>query len=34
MTFAGGETKLMTLEDVVPNAAIAPGTFAPPQTTR
>ncbi len=34
MTFAGGETKLMTLEDVVPNAAIAPGTFAhPPQTT-
>ena len=35
MTFSGGETKLMTLEDVVPNAAIAPGTFAhPPQTTR
>lgn len=35
MTFAGGETKLMTLEDVVPNASIAPGTFAhPPQTTR
>jgi outer membrane lipoprotein-sorting protein len=35
MTFAGGETKLMTLEDVVPNAPIAPGTFArPPQTTR
>jgi outer membrane lipoprotein-sorting protein len=35
MTFAGGETKLMTLEDVVPNAAIAPGTFAsPPQTSR
>jgi outer membrane lipoprotein-sorting protein len=35
MTFAGGETKLMTLEDVVPNAQIAPGTFAhPPQTTR
>jgi outer membrane lipoprotein-sorting protein len=35
MTFAGGETKLMTLEDVVPNAAIAPGTFAhPTQTTR
>jgi outer membrane lipoprotein-sorting protein len=35
MTFAGGETKLMTLEDVVPNAAIAPGTFDhPPRTTR
>jgi outer membrane lipoprotein-sorting protein len=35
MTFAGGETKLMTLDDVVPNAAIAPGTFASPkQTTR
>lgn len=35
MTFTGGETKLMTLEDVVPNAPIAPGTFAhPPQTTR
>jgi len=35
MTFAGGETKLMTLEDVVPNAPIAPGIFAhPPQTTR
>jgi outer membrane lipoprotein-sorting protein len=35
MTFAGGETKLMTLENVVPNAAIAPGTFAlPPQTAR
>ena len=35
MTFAGGETKLMTLEDVVPNAPIAPGTFPhPPQTTR
>jgi outer membrane lipoprotein-sorting protein len=35
MTFAGGETKLMTLEDVVPNAPIAPGAFAhPPQTTR
>jgi outer membrane lipoprotein-sorting protein len=35
MTFAGGETKLMTLEDVVPNAPIAPGTFAhPPRTTR
>jgi outer membrane lipoprotein-sorting protein len=34
MTFAGGETKLMTLEDVVPNAVIAPGTFAhPAQTT-
>ena len=35
MSFAGGETKLMTLDDVVPNAEIAPGTFAsPPQTTR
>lgn len=35
MTFAGGETKLMTLDDVVPNAVIAPGTFAhPTQTTR
>lgn len=35
MTFAGGETKLMTLDDVVPNAPIAPGTFAhPPHTTR
>ena len=35
MTFAGGETKLMTLEDVMPNAPIAPGTFAhPPRTTR
>jgi outer membrane lipoprotein-sorting protein len=35
MTFSGGETKLMTLEDVVPNAPIAPGTFAhPPRTTR
>ena len=34
MTFPGGETKLMTLEDVVPIAPIAPGTFAhPPQTT-
>jgi outer membrane lipoprotein-sorting protein len=34
MTFAGGETKLMTLDEVVPNAEIAPGTFAsPPQTT-
>jgi outer membrane lipoprotein-sorting protein len=33
MTFAGGETKLMTLEDVVPNAAIARGTFAPPPQT-
>jgi outer membrane lipoprotein-sorting protein len=35
MTFAGGETKLMTLENVVPNAPIAPGTFShPPRTTR
>jgi outer membrane lipoprotein-sorting protein len=34
MTFTGGETKLMTLEDVVPNAAIAPGTFADPPQTR
>jgi outer membrane lipoprotein-sorting protein len=33
MTFAGGETKLMTLEDVVPNAPIPPGTFAPPPQT-
>jgi outer membrane lipoprotein-sorting protein len=28
MTFANGDTKTMTFEDVVPNAAIAPGTFA------
>jgi outer membrane lipoprotein-sorting protein len=35
MTFAGGETKLMLLDDVVPNAPIAPGTFAlPPQPPR
>ena len=35
MTFAGGETKLMTLDDVVPNAPIAPGIFSrPPQTKR
>lgn len=35
MTFAGGQTKLMTLDDIVPNAVIAPGTFAQPtQTTR
>jgi len=27
MTFASGETKVMTFEDVVPNAPIAPGTF-------
>jgi outer membrane lipoprotein-sorting protein len=33
MTFANGDTKLMTLDDVVPNAAIAPGTFARPQQT-
>lgn len=31
MTFANGDTKLMTLEDVAPNAALAPGTFARPQ---
>ena len=31
MTFANGDTKLMTLEDVVPNATLAPGTFARPQ---
>ena len=35
MTFAAGETKLMTLEDVVPNAPIAPGVFVHPlQTTK
>ena len=28
MTFASGDTKTMTFEDVVPNAPIAPGTFA------
>ena len=33
MTFANGDTKLMTLEDVVPNASIAPETFARPQQT-
>jgi outer membrane lipoprotein-sorting protein len=27
MTFAGGETKTMTFEDVVPNATLAPGLF-------
>ena len=31
MTFANGDSKLMTLEDVVPNASLAPGTFAGPQ---
>ena len=31
MTFANGDTKLMTLEDVVPNASLAPDTFARPQ---
>jgi outer membrane lipoprotein-sorting protein len=31
MTFANGDTKLMTLEDVVPNAPLAPGIFARPQ---
>jgi outer membrane lipoprotein-sorting protein len=31
MTFANGDTKLMTLEDIVPNAPLAPGTFARPQ---
>jgi len=31
MTFANGDTKLMTLEDVVPNASIAPETFVRPQ---
>lgn len=35
MTFANGDTKLMMLEDVVPNAVLAPGTFDhPPQTSR
>ena len=28
MTFANGDAKTMTFEDVVPNAPIAPGTFA------
>jgi outer membrane lipoprotein-sorting protein len=28
MTFANGDTKTMAFEDVVPNAAIEPGTFA------
>ena len=28
MTFASGDTKTMTFEDVVPNAAIDPGAFA------
>jgi outer membrane lipoprotein carrier protein len=27
MTFANGDTKMMTFDDVVPNAAIEPGTF-------
>jgi outer membrane lipoprotein-sorting protein len=31
MTFANGDTKLMTLEDIVPNAPLAAGTFARPQ---
>jgi outer membrane lipoprotein-sorting protein len=31
MTFANGDTKLMTLEDIVPNPVLAPGTFARPQ---
>jgi outer membrane lipoprotein-sorting protein len=30
MTFANGDTKLMTLEDIVPNAPLAPGTFSRP----
>ncbi len=34
MTFANGDTKLMTLEDVVPNAPIAPGRFVPPRSSR
>lgn len=35
MTFTNGDTKLMTLEEVVPNAPLSPGTFAaPPQTPR
>jgi len=34
MTFANGDTKLMALEDVVPNAPIAPGTFVHPQPSR
>jgi outer membrane lipoprotein-sorting protein len=33
MTFANGDTKLMTLDDVVPNASIAPETFARPEQT-
>jgi outer membrane lipoprotein-sorting protein len=33
MTFANGDTKLMTLEDIVPNAPLAPGTFFLPQPT-
>ena len=28
MTFANGDTKLMAFDDVVPNAAVDPGTFA------
>ena len=31
MTFAGGETKLMEFQDVMPNAALAAGTFAEPR---
>ena len=35
MTFANGDSKLMTLDNVVPNAALDPATFAEPrQTTR
>jgi outer membrane lipoprotein-sorting protein len=28
MTFANGDTKMMTFDEVVPNAALEPGTFA------
>jgi outer membrane lipoprotein-sorting protein len=28
MTFANGDTKMMTFDDVMPNAAIEPGTFS------
>ena len=28
MTFANGDTKMMTFDDVVPNAALEPGTFS------
>ena len=34
MTFANGDTKLMTFEDVVPNAPLAAGTFARPLAIR